>query len=126
MRTVTNRYVWNSGGPCEEDSDCGGDCIDGKCFQTCEDNLDCTYEEQCLNKICKPKCKHQNECSNFCEKKEDCLSKPRNHAICQNNLCHYIKTGCYSDNHCPEGGLLGWKKLVSSRGKDLKKLCGQV
>ena len=119
MRTVTNRYVWNSGGPCNEDSDCGGDCIDNKCFQTCEDKNDCMYKDQCLNKICQPKCKSHNECPKgdfcreghctlpFCEEKEDCLSKPERHAICQNNLCHYIKTGCYSDNHCPEGRLLG-------------------
>ena len=115
MRTVTNRYVWNSGESCEEDSDCGGDCIDGTCVQTCEDKNDCTSGDQCLNKICKPKCSRQDECptgnfcreghcSNSCKRKEDCESKPMNHAICRNNLCHYIKTGCKpGNNHCPEG-----------------------
>ena len=117
LRTVTYRYVWNSGETCEEDSDCGekGDCIDDKCFQTCEDKNDCMYKDQCLNKICQPKCKSHNECPNgdfckeghctlpFCEKKEDCESKDRRHAICKNKLCHYIKTGCYSDDQCPEG-----------------------
>ena len=130
MRTVTNRYVWHSGESCEDDSDCGGDCINDRCVQTCEDKTDCTSGDQCLNKICQPKCSPQNECPTedfSCKRKEDCESKEEHSAICRNDLCHYIKTGCYDDNHCPEGkkwtvGLeetcvkqrVGFKKFSSS------------
>ena len=55
LSIVTNRYVWNLGESCEEDSDCGDKCINYKCLQNCEDNNDCTYEDQCLNNICVPK-----------------------------------------------------------------------
>ena len=138
LRTVTYRYVWNSGETCEEDSDCGskGDCIDDKCFQTCEDKNDCMYKDQCLNKICQPKCKSHNECPNgdfckeghctlpFCEEKEDCESKPERHAICKNNLCHYIKldviltinvlkVGCWvKRNLCQVEEVRIWKNYV--------------
>ena len=57
LRTVTNRYLWNSGGSCKKDLDCGikGKCSVHTCYQSCEYNNHCTYEDHCVNNICLPK-----------------------------------------------------------------------
>ena len=73
---------------CKEDSDCGGECKDGKCYQSCKDNLDCTYGDQCGNKICVPK---------RCPIDKDC--GPGNK--CTSNKCI---VGCSKDEgNCPDG-----------------------
>ena len=85
MRAVTNRYVWNSGEPCDEDNYCGGECIDGTCYQSCENNNQCMFNDQCGKEICVPKkCSTDIECG------------PDNK--CTSDKCII---GCQSDGQCP-------------------------
>ena len=89
MRTLINEYVWNSGGLCNDDSECGenGKCKDGKCFQSCKDNLDCMNDDQCGNEICVLK---------SCQKDRDC--GPDNK--CNSKKCII---GCQQQGQCPDG-----------------------
>ena len=73
--TVTIRCFWNSGESCDKDFECGekGKCKEGKCFQSCKDNLDCMNEDQCGNEICVPKeCHKHTDCGpdNKCTSKK--------------------------------------------------------
>ena len=81
LRTVTYRYVWNSGESCKEDLDCGIDkwikikCINDKCVQHCEDSSDdnnhCQWQDHCVNNICIPRCKNNQDCPDgeFCARR---------------------------------------------------------
>ena len=86
---LTNKYVWNSGGSCEKDIECGskGKCIDDKCFQMCKDNNDCIYDNHCANDICVPK---------RCQIEKDC--GPGNKCTSQQCIIRCIHKG-----QCPDG-----------------------
>ena len=116
MRTLTYRYVWNPGGSCKEDIDCGIDksairdvrCINDKCVQLgihCDDysgdNNHCQWQDHCVNNICIPRCKNNQDCPDgeFCARR-------------QARLCLNSEGSCKKDFDC---GTDRWHKCINDK-----------